>query len=509
MTSQRGGELLNTTPTGASVRLGEARGRWVLLAAVLGSGMAMLDSTVVNVALPTLGRQFDASLAGLQWTVNGYTLTLAALILLGGALGDRYGRRRVFSIGVAWFATASLLCGLAPNLPALVAARALQGVGGALLTPGSLAMIQASFVPADRARAVGAWSGLAGIAGALGPFLGGWLLELSWRLIFWINVPVAVLVLAVTARHVPESRSPASPGRFDVLGAVLGALGLAGITAALVRAGESGWSGTVLVTGLVGALAVTGFVLRERAAARPMLPFSLFSSAQFAGANAVTFAMYAALGGVFFFVALQLQVSAGFPPLAAGASLLPITVLMLLLSARAGALAQRIGPRLPMTVGPLVCGVGVLLLSRIGPGSAYLPVIFPATVVFGLGLSLTVAPLTAAVLAAADVSRAGIASGVNNAVARAAGLLAVAVLPLTAGLTGDAYRDPAVFTAGFRLAMVQCAVLLAVGGLLAWATIRRLVEPRTVPERHATCPVDGPPLEHLVSAPAVRAGGPV
>lgn len=496
---------MTAAPAIAAVRLTDTRGRWILLAAVLGSGMAMLDATVVNVALPTLGRQFGTSMAGLQWTINGYTLTLAALILLGGALGDRFGRRRVFCIGVAWFATASLGCGLASNLPTLVIARALQGVGGALLTPGSLAIIQASFVPADRARAVGAWSGLAGIASALGPFLGGWLLELNWRLIFWINVPVAAIVLLVAVRHVPESRGPVSDGRFDVPGAVLGALGLAGTTAALVQAGDSGGSWLVLVTGLVGALALAGFVLRERSAARPMLPFSLFSSVQFAAANAVTFALYAALGGVFFCVALQLQVSAGFRPLAAGAALLPVTVLMLLLSARTGALAQRIGPRVPMAVGPLICAAGVLLLSRIGPGSAYLPVIFPATVVFGLGLSLTVAPLTAAVLAAADVSRAGIASAVNNGVARTAGLLAVATLPLTAGLTGEAYRNPATFTAGFRLAMLQCAGLLASGGLLAWATIRRLAEPGAVPERRAICPMDGPPLEHQVRATAARA----
>jgi len=478
------------------LRLGEARGRWVLFAAVLGSGMAMLDATVVNVALPTLGAELHASLAGLQWTVNGYTLTLAALILLGGALGDRYGRRRIFCIGVAWFATASLLCGLAPNLPTLVAARALQGIGGALLTPGSLAIIQASFVPEDRARAVGAWSGLGGIAGALGPFLGGWLLGVSWRLVFLVNVPLAVVVLAVAARHLPESRDPDASGRFDVAGAVLGALGLAGTTTALVRAGEAGWTASVALAGLAGLLALVAFVLRERAAAQPMLPFALFRSGGFAAANAVTFAVYAALGGVFFLVALDLQVSVGFSPLAAGTSILPVTVLMLALSARAGALAQRIGPRLPMTVGPLVCAAGVLLLSRIEPGATYLRDVFPGMVLFGLGLSLTVAPLTTAVLAAAEDRRAGIASGVNNAVARAAGLLAVATLPLTSGLHGDDYRDPAAFTAGFSVALTQCAALLAAGGLLAWLTIRRPVVPCTAPDRHWACPVDGPPLEH-------------
>ncbi len=485
----------------ALVRLSEARGRWVLFAAVLGSGMAMLDATVVNVALPALGRDFGATLSGLQWTVNGYTLTLASLILLGGSLGDRYGRRRVFMIGVTWFALASLLCGLAPNLPTLVAARMLQGVGGALLTPGSLAIMQASFVAGDRARAVGAWSGLGGIAAAVGPFVGGWLLEVTWRLVFLVNIPMAALVLAVAARHLPETRDPGATGRFDISGAVLGAVGLAGLTGALVRAGDVGWTGGTLAALGTGLLGLAAFVLWERRVAHPMLPFSLFASRQFTAANMVTFVMYGALSGVLFLLVVYLQVVVGLSPIGAGSALLPVTALMLLLSSRSAALSQRIGPRLQMALGPLLCAAGVLLMSRIGRGSSYLVDVLPAVALFGLGLATAVAPLTATVLNAADEHRAGIASGVNNAVARAAGLLAVAVLPLTSGLAGADYRDPAAFTAGFRSAMLQCAALLAAGSLLAWATIRNPALPSdSRPERRLTCPVDGPPLDCIRGA---------
>jgi EmrB/QacA subfamily drug resistance transporter len=490
------------------VRLSEAAGRWVLFAAVLGSGMAMLDATVVNVALPAIGKDLGAPLSGLQWTVSGYTLTLASLILLGGALGDRYGRRRVFTLGVTWFAAASLLCGLAPNLAVLVAARMLQGVGGALLTPGSLAIMQASFVPADRARAVGAWSGLGGIAAALGPFLGGWLLEVSWRLVFLVNLPMAVTVLLVAARHVPETRDPGATGRFDVAGSVLGAVGLAGLTAALIRAGDAGWTGGTLLAAAVGLAGLTAFVLWERRTAHPMLPFSLFACRQFTAANLVTFAMYAALGGMLFLLVVHLQVVAGFSPIAAGTAMLPITVLLLLLSSRSAALAQRIGPRLQMTLGPLVCAAGVLLMIRIGPDASYLADVLPGVLVFGLGLAIAVAPLTATVLASAEETRAGIASGVNNAVARAGGLLAVATLPLTSGLGGADYRDPPAFQAGFRTAAIQCAALLVIAGLLALATIRnRSSVSGSRPDRQHACPLDAPPLEHVGEATDQRVRG--
>ncbi len=476
------------------VSLDEARGRWVLFAAVLGSGLALLDATVVSVALPQIGADLGASFSGLQWTVNGYTLTLAALILLGGSLADRFGRRRVFVIGTVWFAVASLLCGLAPDVELLVAARMLQGVGGALLTPGSLALMQASFRPGDRARAIGAWSGLGGVAGALGPFLGGALLEVSWRLVFLVNLPFAALVVVVALRHVPESSDREMDPRLDVTGAVLGAAGLAGLTYALVGLGD-GLGGVEAVALVAGSAGLAAFVLVERRSSSPMLPVDLFRSRQFTAANLVTFAVYAALGGVFFLLVLHLQVVAGFSPLLAGTSLLPVTVAMVLLSSRAGALAQRIGPRLPMTVGPLVCAGGLLLLLRIGTGASYPLDVLPAVTVLGLGLALTVAPLTATVLAAASDRHAGVASGVNNAVARTAGLLAVAALPALAGLSGAVYQDPTAFADGFAVAMLVCAGLLVLGGVLAAVTIRSAeVQVAARPERQVHCAVDGPPL---------------
>ncbi|MEV6495851.1 MFS transporter, partial [Actinoplanes sp. NPDC051633] len=309
----------------------------------------------------------------------------------------RFGRRRVFLIGVGWFAAASLLCGLAPNVEALIAARVLQGIGGALLTPGALAILEASFATEDRSRAIGAWSGLAGIGGALGPFLGGWLVEVAdWRLIFLINVPLAAVVLWVTARHVPESRNPAAAREIDVTGVLTGAAGLGGLTY-----GFTAWpmhgpgSLQVLVSLAVGVLGLAAFVVAERRSAHPMLPLGIFSSRPFTGANLVTFLVYAASGGVFFLVVLNLQVVAGFSPLTGGIALLPVTVLMLVLSARAGALGQRIGPRIPMTAGPIVCAAGLVMLSFVGAGASYWTRVLPAVIVFGLGLSLLVAPLTA------------------------------------------------------------------------------------------------------------------
>jgi MFS family permease len=370
----------------------------------------------------------------------------------------------------------------------------LQGVGGALLTPGSLALIQASFRKADRARAIGAWSGLGGVAGALGPFVGGTLVEVSWRLVFLINLPLAALVVYVAVRHVPESFDHEMDPRLDVAGAALGALGLAGTTYALVGLGDglSVVEGLSLAAGVAGLLA---FVVVERRSSHPMLPVDVFASRQFTAANLVTFAVYAALGGVFFLLVLHLQIVAGFTPLVAGLSLLPVTVAMLLLSARAGALAQRIGPRLPMTVGPLLCAAGLLLMLRIGAGSTFVADVLPPVVVFGLGLSLTVAPLTATVLAAASTRHAGVASGVNNAVARTAGLLAVAALPVVAGISGDDYRDPAAFADGFAIAMAVSAGLLVLGAVISALTISDAeVQAAPAPERESHCAVDGPPL---------------
>lgn len=459
--------------TVGEVAFGSPAGRWVLAVAVMGSGMVFLDGTVVNVAVPSIGRDLGASTSALQWILNGYLLTLAALILLGGSLGDRYGRRRIFVFGASLFTLASLLCAIAPNSQLLVLARLLQGIGGALLTPGSLAMIEASFRPQDRARAIGAWSGLGGVAGAIGPLVGGYLVAaVSWRAIFLINLPLGALVIVMAGRHVPETHDPTTTGRLDILGAVLAGLGLGGTTYALIEAPGKGSSALVLLAGIGGVLALVAFLLREQRTKSPMMPLGIFRSRQFSAANLVTFVVYAALGGVFFLLVSFLQVSLDYSPVAAGAASLPVTVLMLLLSARSGALAQRIGPRIPLTVGPLVIAAGLVLMTRVDPGDSYVTGVLPAVIVFGLGLTLVVAPVTSAVLAAADSRHAGIASGINNAVSRVAGLLAVAVLPLIAGLSGHRFYAPSAMTHGFHVAMVTCAVLAALGGILAWLTIR-------------------------------------
>ncbi|GGW41391.1 MFS transporter [Streptomyces caelestis] len=476
------------------MRLASPRGRWILLTTVLGSSMVLLDSTVVNVALPRIGRDLDADMAALQWTVNAYMVTLAGLILLGGALGDRFGRRKVFVVGVVWFAVASLLCGIAPNAGMLIAARALQGVGGALLTPGSLALIQASFHPDDRGRAVGLWSGFGGFGAAVGPFVGGWLVDgPGWRWVFLLNVPLALLCVPVALRHVPESGDQRAHGRFDVLGAVLGASALALLTYALIEAGAGGLF--VAVTAVAGLAAAVAFVVVERRRSEPMMPPDIFSSRQFTAVNLVTLCVYAALGGFFFLAALQLQVVVGYSALAAGTALLPTTALMLVLSARSGELADRIGPRLPLTVGPLLCAAGMLLMLRVGPGASYVADVLPALVVLGMGMVTLVAPLTATVLGSVDVARAGLASGINNAAARAAGLVAVAALPLLAGMGEEAYREPAAFDIAFGKAMGWCAGVLVVGSVVAAATVRRPPPGCKRPEclRHGG--VTAPPLE--------------
>jgi len=472
----------------------------VLLTTVLGSALVMIDATVVNVALSTIGEELGTGVTGLQWTVNAYTLTLAGLILLGGSLGDRLGRRRMFVVGVIWFALASLVCGVAPNIETLIAARGLQGVGGALLAPGSLALIAASFHGTDRAAAVGAWSGLGGIAAAAGPFLGGWLVEWSWRAVFLVNLPLAALVVAVAWKHVPESRDGDAPAGLDLAGATLAVVGLGALTWSLTGLGADGPSG-VLYAGLAaGVAALVAFVVVERRSAHPLVPPELFGSTAFSAANAVTLLIYGALGAVFLLLVLQLQTVSGFSPLAAGTALLPVTVIMLLFSARAGSLAQRIGPRLPLTVGPLVSAAGLLLMLRIGADATWVQVL-PAVLTFGAGLALTVAPLTATVLDAAPDRYAGSASGVNNAVARAAGLLAVAVLPGLAGIDGDDYTDPVAFGAGFRLAMLIGAALLVAAGVVAFALVRRPLgepvdagPPRIAVEQCPHCPVPGPAL---------------
>jgi EmrB/QacA subfamily drug resistance transporter len=492
-------------------------GRWLLAVSVLGSGMAFLDGTVVNVALPDIGRDLGASTSALQWILNGYLLTLASLILLGGSLGDRYGRRRIFIAGVVLFTVASLLCAVAPTVETLIFARLIQGVGGALLTPGSLALLEASFRPADRARAIGAWSGLGGVAGALGPLLGGYLIgAISWRAIFFINLPIGAFVVWAGARHVPESRDPTATGRLDLTGALLAALGLGGTTYALIEAPGQGASAAVLVTAIGGVAAIVAFFVGEHRSEDPMLPLGIFSSRQFSAANGVTFVVYAALGGVFFLLVSFLQISMGYTPIEAGAASLPVTALMLVFSARSGALAQRIGARIPLTVGPLIIAAGLLLMLRISPGDSYVTAILPAVLVFGAGLTFVVAPVTATVLAAVDSSHAGVASGVNNAVARVAGLLAVAVLPVVAGITGDGFYNPSTMTHGFHVGMAVCAGLAAVGGAVAWFTISGEVlhaeaEPGgDTPERLGedySCGIDGPPMRPAREADC-ECGGP-
>jgi EmrB/QacA subfamily drug resistance transporter len=493
--------MTTAEPAAEGVRLASPAGRWVLACSVLGSGMALLDGTVVNIALPHIGRDLGASFGALQWTVNGYLLTLAGLILLGGGLGDRYGRRRVFTTGVVWFALASALCGIAQDSGTLIAARALQGVGGALLTPGSLALVQSTFRQEDRAKAVGAWSGLGGVAGAVGPFLGGWLVDgPGWRWIFYVNVPLAAVTVAIAVRKVPESRDRTASGSFDVRGAALAALCLAGVTYALIAAsGHPSWP-AIAVPAVAGLACGWAFLRTERASAHPMLPLRVFSSRLFTAMNVVTLCLYAAIGGVFFLLPVQLQTAAGYSALRAGLATLPVTVLMLALSAPAGALAQRIGPRVPLAVGPLVAGAGMLLLIRVSPGSAsYWRDVLPAVVVQGLGMSMFVAPLTATVLASVPVDNAGVASGVNNAAARVAQLLAVAALPLAVGLSNQGYTSAHDVNAAFGKAMAICGGLCALGAGLAFTLTpsAALEEPAPTvrPECGTHCSFSAPPLE--------------
>jgi EmrB/QacA subfamily drug resistance transporter len=475
------------------VRRSTPEGRWLLAAAVLGSGLAALDATVVNVALPAIAEDLDTDIAGLQWILNGYLLTLASFLLLGGSLGDRYGRRRIFVIGVVWFASSSLLCGLAPSVEVLSLARALQGVGGALLTPGSLALLQAGFHPDDRAAAIGSWSGLGGVATAIGPFAGGWLVDAaSWRWIFLLNLPIAGFTL-LAARHVPESRDTTMPPGLDLAGAAAAAIGLGGVTWALIGAG-SGASGVPLAA-IIGIGSLVAFVVIQARSPHPLMPLELFANRWFTATNLVTLALYFALGGSFFLLVVHLQITLGYSPVEAGAALFPLTVIMLLLSSRSAALAQRIGPRIPMTVGPIVAGVGLLWLSQVAAGSSYPTDVLPALIVFGLGLTATVAPLTATVLASAEERHAGIASGVNNTVARTAGLLAIAALPGMAGIRADEFSDPVAFTEGFQTALTITGGLAIASGVLAFMLLtgRPVARHEGCPPA-PNCPLDAPPL---------------
>ena len=487
------------------MRYKSSAGRWVIAATVLGSGMAAIDSTVVGIALPTIGREFHSSFGTLQWVVTGYTLTLAALLLIGGSLGDHYGRRLIFCIGIVWFTVSSAVCAAAPGTTVLVILRILQGAGAALLTPGSLAILQASFDTEDRGLAIGAWSGLGGVATAAGPLVGGYLIAAaSWRWIFLINVPVGALVLAISIRHIPESRDPTAVGAVDLPGALLATAGLAGVTYGLIEGPATGWKDSLAVVMLVaGLVGIVAFALVERASDAPMLPLGMFKSLQFTVTNTVTLIVYAALGGALFLLPVVLQIVDHYSPLESGVSLLPITVLMLLLSARSGRLASRIGPRLQMGVGPVVVGAGLALFVRTTTDSDYISGVLPAAMLFGLGLAITVAPLTATALSSVPAEHAGLASAVNNDVARVGSLIAVAVLPPLAGISGIAYLHPADLAGGFRKAVLISASMCVAGGLIAAAGIRnpeRKPRGRAVPrvEQHTIecfhCALDAAPL---------------
>ncbi len=454
------------------VRMGTTAGRWIVVTTVLGSGVVFLDGTVVNAALPAIANDFDANLADLQWVLTGYLLSLGSFLVIGGSLGDLFGRRRMFVLGLAGFGVASLLCGIAPSVTMLIVARILQGAAGALLVPASLAIISSSFAVDQRARAIGAWSGLAGVATAFGPFLGGWLIDsVSWRLVFLINLPIIAVTMLFALRHVPDTRDEHANRNVDYVGALLLAAGLGALVFALIEGPAGGWSMMEWVLALAGALLLVLWVVFESHASHPMVPLAIFRSRQFSGANAVTLAVYAALSAVTFLLVVHLQSDLGYSALEAGAALLPLTVLTLIFSPRAGALAQRIGPRLPMTVGPLVVAAGTALFAMVEPGVSYWEGVFPGAVVLGAGLAITVAPLTATVLGAVDDDHAGVASAINNAVARIAGLLAIAVLPAAAGLAGaGAALD---LDDGFGRAMYLCAGLCVIGSAIAFVTIRR------------------------------------
>ena len=486
MDDGRPGALSVVTPTSgssalATIRLASPPGRWTIAAAVLGSGAVFVEGSTVTVALPAIARDFGLGVAGLQWIVNSYLLSLSALILLGGSLGDVFPRRRVFVAGLLAFAATSALCATASGLWALVGVRFLQGAAGALLVPNSLALLDTGFAAEDRGAAIGRWAGWSAISTAAGPLLGGWLVDAtSWRWVFASVTPLALAAVWIALRYIPGARrppdvggSPTRPG-IDVTGAALVTLGLAGVVGALIAGPEVGATHpAVLGAGAGGVALLAAFVAAERRTPDPLLPLDIFRSRQFTGTNVATLLLYAALNGVFLLLVLELEAVLGYSALAAGASLLPVNVLMLVLSPGAGRVAQRIGPRLPMTFGALVMGAGTLLLARVHPGVSYAATVLPALLVLGVGLALVVGPLTAAVLGAVDARRAGIASAVNNAAARLAGLLATTALPLAAGLAGVEQLASAAFTAGFARAMRICAALCTVGALVEWLTVRR------------------------------------
>jgi EmrB/QacA subfamily drug resistance transporter len=492
---------------------------YVLAVTILGSSMVFIDGTVVNVALPALQADMNVSVVDMQWVVEAYALLLAALLLLGGALGDKFGRKRIFSVGVVVFALASVWCGLAPSIGQLIAARSVQGVGGALLVPGSLAIIGASFGAKERGTAIGTWSGFTAITSAIGPVLGGWLIDnVSWRAVFLLNAPLAVVVLALAWRHVPESRDDALGVGLDWRGAALATLALGAIVYGLVEAPRLGFGNPRVLGALVaGAVAAFGFILSEARNGNPMVPLALFRVRDFSGANLLTLLLYTALGGGLFFLPLNLIQVQGYGATAAGAAILPFVLIMFFLSRWSGGLVARYGARLPLVIGPVIAAIGFALFIPPGVGGSYWTTFFPAVVVLGLGMAVSVAPLTTTVMNAVGERRAGIASGINNAVARTAGLLAIAILGLAlqyafnraldmrlsrlelspearqaidaqrTKLAGAKFGDRVAadtrmalreaiddaFVAGFRRIMMIAALLALLSALSAWWLIRR------------------------------------
>ena len=444
------------------------RQRLTLFAAILGSAVATIDGSIVNVALPSIERDLGGGLPAQQWVSNAYLLALGSLILIGGSLGDIYGERRVFTAGVTAFGLLSLLCAAAPTIDVLIAARALQGAAGALVTPSSLAIIVAAFAPKERGAAIGSWTAWGGIAAIVGPLAGGWIVDqVSWRWIFALNVPLVLVTLALISAAVPRTARVAGR-RVDVVGAILCVLGLGGLVFALIEQPRYGWSSAAIVVPLLGGvLAFSSFLAYERRTAEPMLKLDLFARRNFAVANLETLAMYAGLSILFFFLVIFLQQVAGYTAFRSGLTTIPVTLVMFVLSRRFGALADRYGPRFFMGAGPLIAAAGTLLLLRTGMNTSYVRDLLPGLLVFAVGLSMTVAPLTATVLADADESDAGIASAINNAVARIAGLVGVSVIGvvIASTLVGDTFAANAASVRAFHEAVAVCAVLLAGGGI--------------------------------------------